>query len=906
MKLGIRSKLLFTFALVLLTTFVSAAIALISYERFSTSISEITNESVPLMASSMELAQLATELNAHLPLLAAAPSQSDRQKLLEKLDSLSVMNQSLLGQNVELVKNDNSTSASFVEMATIWPAVQHLNELVDSRINAQTSVSQATHGVDDALNQINEELLGIIDDKIFEFLMFSEESNDETAEIVEEMGSKYVGNLLAALRLRIAIVEIAVEVSGRYNVFAGIKSTYDQDATIDAIRGYYLSVSKSDIADKELILGKLTDLETKISNVKINPSGRPVLTAEISRYAQAVQPHVDEQIHSSYTLFQSKGLALITRISYEIPSQSQTEVGSIIALLQLRAEMNTLAGILALVPQATSTDVLNSLAKRYQSAAADVEEFLGVVSYLEGIDSIKAHAQTLFKAGNVKQGVFFHMNDVLAKVASIEKTLAEVDAAQSQYTSQLVEYVRVSRAQVDEAGENFALIVQSSRKQLGIVFAIAVLVTILVYWLFVSRSLLHRLMNTVDALKSLASGNYDVEVNQAGDDELADLAKTVEVFRTNAVKTQQLSDQQAESVAREQAMEKEQARIKLESAEVERQRSEQQVLEAQEKQHEAELLEGRVDRLLSAVDAAAKGNLNYPIDTSGDDLASRMGRALSDLFGELRNSLKQIDRNASRMSDASEFLTGLSSTMNDAAGVSSSSAKGAAGLSTDLKGHIVSVASSSEQMYAAIKGINETTNEAEIVAQEAVQLAESTDTTIRKLAESSEGIGQVVKVITTIAEQTNLLALNATIEAARAGEAGKGFAVVANEVKELANQTAKATEQIHARIGDIQSDTGSAVVAIESISCIIKRISEIQSGFVESVGEQATVSQQISGTVSLSAKNSEDITTLIHEVSDKTDETKAASDNVKSSASELSDMAVELQQLVDRYDLTDS
>ncbi len=163
--------------------------------------------------------------------------------------------------------------------------------------------------------------------------------------------------------------------------------------------------------------------------------------------------------------------------------------------------------------------------------------------------------------------------------------------------------------------------------------------------------------------------------------------------------------------------------------------------------------------------------------------------------------------------------------------------------------NLQTVATGAEEMSATIKEIAKNASEAARVASEAVKSAATTNATVSKLGDSSVEIGQVIKVITSIAQQTNLLALNATIEAARAGEAGKGFAVVANEVKELAKQTAKATEDISQKINAIQGDTKSAVDAIGNISGIINQINDISNTIATAVEEQSATTNEMSRNV---------------------------------------------------------
>ncbi|MCB0992803.1 MAG: hypothetical protein KDB16_17630, partial [Acidimicrobiales bacterium] len=185
--------------------------------------------------------------------------------------------------------------------------------------------------------------------------------------------------------------------------------------------------------------------------------------------------------------------------------------------------------------------------------------------------------------------------------------------------------------------------------------------------------------------------------------------------------------------------------------------------------------------------------------------------------------------------------------------------------SESAAGNIGQLTSSIDDMTGAIRNIATSSAEVSSVASDAVDWTRVTNETVAKLGDSSAEIGEVLEVITSIAEQTNLLALNATIEAARAGEAGKGFAVVANEVKELAKQTSAATERISARIGAIQTDTAESVKAIDRISQVIEKISDLQQSVSAAVEEQHITTGEIGSIVALVV---DEVESLSHRVKD--------------------------------------
>ena len=324
---------------------------------------------------------------------------------------------------------------------------------------------------------------------------------------------------------------------------------------------------------------------------------------------------------------------------------------------------------------------------------------------------------------------------------------------------------------------------------------------------------------------------------------------------------------------------------------------------AERERKQADQLRNHVDHMLQIVNAAARGDLTQQIDIEGDDSIGQMAQGLRILLGNLRSSVGDIAEMAQSLASASQELTAVSQQMAANAEETSSQANVVSAAAEEVSRNITTVSTGAEEMGASIKEIAKSAAEAARVATTAVKVADRTNATVAKLGESSAEIGNVIRVITSIAQQTNLLALNATIEAARAGEAGKGFAVVANEVKELAKQTARATEDISRKIEAIQADTKGAVEAIGQIGSIINQINDIQNTIASAVEQQTATTGEISRNVTEAALGSNEIAHNVTAVAQAAKGTSEGAENTRSSADELARLASELQTLVAQFTL---
>ena len=267
---------------------------------------------------------------------------------------------------------------------------------------------------------------------------------------------------------------------------------------------------------------------------------------------------------------------------------------------------------------------------------------------------------------------------------------------------------------------------------------------------------------------------------------------------------------------------------------------------------------------------------------------------------EQQNMIGAINETASTLSSASAELTATATEMSKIAERTSQESQSAAVASEEVAAGVQTVATSMEEMVASIKEIGRSTTESAQMAKVTTAKVQESNAIITKLGASSQEIGDVIKVISSIAQQTNLLALNATIEAARAGEAGKGFAVVANEVKELAKQTAKATDDITHKIGAIQTDTKSAVEAISGISQAVERLNGLSGVVAAAIEEQTATTNEISRVVIESKKGVESIASTVKTVSMAANESTASSTQTLSASRELSQLAEKLSSIVKR------
>ncbi|AUG52468.1 chemotaxis protein [Thalassospira marina] len=685
--MGVRGKLLVSFALVGLMAVIAAAVGAVSFERFGTQLDNITEAKLPPMFSAQQLATESAEIVAIAPRIVAASTPDEEAAVKAELDNRIVS----LKQRVEQLRQSGMQPDTLDVIETNTTQLQDtlakLHELVQKRFQIADEKAQ----------------------KLTEF---------------QQLSDRFVSTLKPLMTVTSNELNQISEMVKELRKSPVAQTRQPREDLIASLFKYHDSVSK------RAPLVNLTNLGNQISNIVIGSASERDMT-RLSIVGVRVRGSYADATNMLRELGNPK---LIKFYEDLIDKMQKLSVGD---------------------------GSLPDLQARQLQTAIDAQALVS-------------------QAGEYASTMGFSVDQV----------------------------VETLQSDVDGAATNARDLQQQGSLVLYIVAAIAVLLSLAIYVIYVRGNLLRRLGGLQQTMVKLADGNLDVVVPAKGNDEISAMGRAVEVFKDNAVKVR--------------AMQAEEERLNRERNEALRD----------------ELL-GLADTLQGEVESAV---------------------------GEIAALAEQLQGVSGQMTQSAELVSGQSDEV-------ASSAR-------EATSNVETVAAATEQLAASNAEINRQMAESTRISNEAAEKARETNELVNSLSLSANRIGEVIALITDIAEQTNLLALNATIEAARAGDAGKGFAVVAAEVKNLANQTEKATDEIAGQISGIQKSTGESVSAIEMIGAIIESINEIATTISAAVEEQGAATNEITRNVRNAAERTRMVSTSISDVADETGKTGELSGEV--------------------------
>jgi methyl-accepting chemotaxis protein len=306
---------------------------------------------------------------------------------------------------------------------------------------------------------------------------------------------------------------------------------------------------------------------------------------------------------------------------------------------------------------------------------------------------------------------------------------------------------------------------------------------------------------------------------------------------------------------------------------------------------------------VDTLELVADGDLGATVDVRGTDELAMLGTALNTTVAQMADAMASITAGTTTLATSAETLAMTSASIGAAAEQTSDVAANVSAAATQVSGNVAQAVTGAEGLRSSIQEIASSAADAAMIAQRAVTDAEDTHQAVERLQAASQQVGDVIALIQKIARQTHLLALNATIEAQRAGEAGKGFAVVADEVKELAGQTANATDEIDRTIASIQGEVQAAASSLDRIGQVVGHISDTQTTIAAAVDEQQQMTGDITDRMAQAASGAEEIATTIRGVASATTETSEGVDGARTAAAALAQLADELARTVARFRL---
>ncbi len=823
---GIKFKLQIAFGVVAIMTVVAAAVAIMSFSDTERGFARVQSREVPMMTDALRLSVASGEISAAAARFVSAKTSDDRKQIATQIATRSrdldaILDRLRAGQG-------DSSGLSIAE-----PMAKRLKEnlkALEAAISERTALSDRLDARLDALHKvhakISDKLTPIVDDSFFEVVT--------TAEDVGQSGDIMVRTLIQG---GMQVMQAMVEVGAETNLVTGLLTAgalTSSPSILSMLEDRFTASARR--AEKQLAklppgtkfeplkqrvreLSKLTDFKTRGGE------------SEMERLTKVFRAH--EQLTNLL-------IGLIDDLNFDVVMQSEeavkrssklvkdlvaNQIAGLRNALEIAAQSHLLTSLISEAAIAKNTASLVPLQDRFKAAS----DLLIKASAKMPDKELKQTIADMLAFGQNGESMFALRAAEIEAAARADKTIDENVTIQRSLDRAVAVLVGEAEKSMQSGSAKLVEDLGRNRMLLMIVAAASLLVAGGIGVFYVQRRLVRRLTSIGDAMRRLSSGETDLTVPAAADnDEIGEMARSLEVFRSGEIDRRTMAARQESEQAAQRAR----------------------------------------------------------------------GAAIERMIGEFRATVTSVitavSDNVGRMETTARTLSSIAAEADNQARAASSS-------SEQTSSNVRSVAGATEELGASILEISDQAAQANSVVERATVIAQSADQLVGQLSSGASRIGDVIKLIRAIAEQTNLLALNATIEAARAGEAGRGFAVVASEVKTLASQTAKATEEISGQIGAIQGSTAQAVEAIRQITSVMGDISRFTSTIAASVEEQSASTQEIGRNVHEAATGARELAGNMATVTEAIEETNRSATHVLDASSALTAQAGTLQQAVDDF-----
>ena len=895
--LGVKSKLLFSYIIISCLAIGASAIGFYSYSQFEKSLSNITDLSVPKMTSAMSLAQQSGAFEVSLPLLSLANSHEDRTERYELL-------QQDLEKITASVNNLDQSASSNEVLSKLDGDLNVLNQLTLIKITTMDQIADAMQLLIGTHKTTSDELLLLVDDIGFNLVLESEDVTTETIETMDHLVNHALLELMAvlnlkaesnALFLKFNIVDAAQDVKV---VLHQQKKAKEFVAKINRIRAdlsgeHYekthtyldaliqIAESKDNIFD-----ARLFELDTYSGNTN---------SRALFNKAEKIQKNVNETlttiVDNLYFTVATEAELASGNTAEKIPALMDGGVGLLKTLLEYRAESNLLLGLLSEAAQVSEPELLIPIEEQFLATRTAIAEGYLTLDGVDGSESIIAHLDQMISLGEGDKSIPALKRRELATRSQMDKQLNNTRSTLSDLATYIMNRVDISKQSVSQASNDSMVTIKVSKNFLGAFVLGSLVLTALLYWLLVNRNILSRLMESIDALKQISDGNLKTTVKLKGNDELTELARTVEVFREKTLESQRLQKAEESARLKNAEQEKERQALEAERQKEQQEKYKQELEQAEREKRQADALRKDTDSLLTVVNAAAEGDLTHNISVKGEHPTGQLGEGLETLIQSFAKVMQQISKTSDIVAEGSKSI-----------------ADGNASLSMRTSQQAASLEETSSSMIHLTEKVDENSQNAKRASKLASgALTKTKDVTtvvgdaveaMNKINGSSEKISNIVGVIDEIAFQTNLLALNASVEAARAGEQGRGFAVVASEVRNLAVRSSTAAQEIKDLIEQSVKEVGSGVTLVTASGETLKELEQ-------SVVEVADVIGEIAENSGHQAMEIRSVKEAIGHIDEVTQQNAMLVDNASQSSTNMAEESTNLRDQIQFFTIAD-